>query len=127
MMLHCSPIRTALHFLCMDNAEKPSQLECSRNLKESTQDQNAISFHAAQPAQECGNGLACHSENHQLFVSLTLDAQELWGLERLLKHCADTLAHTQAVAYGGMKINQEVQQSKCSEKLVIFMFDHGHV
>ena len=48
--------------------------------------------------------------HHQLYVSLTLDAQELWALERQLKLSPDMLTHIPTVV-SSMKFIQQVQDS----------------
>ena len=68
----------------------------------------------------------------QLYAFLILVAEELWDLEKQLMHFADMLAHILTMV-SGMKFNRRVQdfffansqQSKCTEKIVIFMYDHG--
>ena len=46
--------------------------------------------------------------HHQLYVPLTLDAQELWALDEQLKLSADMLTHIPTVVFG-MKFSQQVQ------------------
>ena len=68
----------------------------------------------------------------QLYAFLILVVQELWDPEKQLMHFADMLTHIPTVV-SGMKFNRRVQdfffassqQSKCTEKIVIFMYDHG--
>ena len=65
-----------------------------------------------------------------MYPSFTLDARQLWDLERQSKLSADMLTHIPKVVFG-MKFIQQVQdsflsqQSKCTEKLVISMHDPG--
>ena len=114
LMTHGVHVREAHRFSQLDTlkSQRPGQSECFIELKESADIDSDFSFHATQSVA-CENGLAFHTENSApptVFVFLTLDAHELWVLERQLKHFADMLTHISIVDFG-MKYIQQAQDS----------------
>ena len=111
-----------------------SQFECSKNLLEPTEDQSAFSFHAARPVQVCGNGPAFHNENSMppAVCILDLGCARALGSRKAFEAFCSMLAHIQTVSLwyeiqptSSRFFFENVQQSKCTGKLVIFIYDHG--
>ena len=85
-----------------ENVEIPLQSEYSAKSEETAGDKSAFShFMPRSLFLACENGLAFTQRilHHQMYVPLTLDAQELWAPERQLKLSADMLIFTICILY----------------------------
>ena len=119
---------------CSAETEVPSHPEGFVETKESDEQQSAFSFHTVQTDLACETGLAFHTENSAppTVCILDLGCTRAMGSRRAVEaFCRYVDSHPnsglwyeiQPTSSGFFFANS--QQSKCSEKLVIFMYDNG--
>ena len=106
---------------------------CSTEIEEPSQ-QSAFSFHTVQTDLACENGLAFHTENSAppTVCILDLGCTRAMGSRRAVEaFCRYVDSHPNSGLWYEIQPTSSrfffanSQQSKCTEKLVIFMYDHG--
>ena len=96
---------------CNDNQHQcPEKLVCSKVRLHGSHWQKAHHCFHIDTLKRQRYHLILSALHHQLYVSLTLDAQGLGALDEQLKRFAVMLAHIQSVD-SGMKFSQQVQDS----------------
>ena len=114
--------------------ETPSQSECFSEKKESDEQQSAFSFHTVQTDLACEKGLAFHTENSAppTVCILDLGCTRAMGSRRAVEaFCRYVDSHPNSGLWyeiqptSSRSFFANSQQSKCTEKLVIFMYDNG--
>ena len=115
-------------------SEIPSHPEGSVETEESGEQQRAFSFHIRQPDLACENGLAFHTENSEppTVCILDLGCTRAMGSRRAVEAvCRYVDSHPSSGLWYEIQPTSSrfffanSQQSKCPEKLVIFMYDNG--
>ena len=116
-----------------EETEIPSHPECSEETEESDEQQSAFSFHIIQPDLACENGLAFHTENSAppTVCILDLGCTRAMGSRRAVEaFCRYVDSHPNSGLWYEIQPTSSrfffanSQQSKCTEKLVIFMHDN---
>ena len=119
---------------CSTEIEVPSHSECFAETKESDEQQSAFSFHTVQTDLACEKGLAFHTENSAppTVCILDLGCTRAMGSRRAVEaFCRYVDSHPNSGLWYEVQPTSSrfffanSQQSKCTEKLVIFMYDHG--
>ena len=122
---------------CSAETEAPSHSECFAETKESDEQQSAFSFHTVQTdlaCLACEKGLACHTENSAppTVCILDLGCTRAMGSRRAVEaFCRYVDSHPNRGLWYEIQPTSSrfffanSQQSKCTEKLVMFMYDHG--
>ena len=119
---------------CSAETEVPSQSECFAETKESDEHQSAFSFHTVQTDLACEKGLAFHTENSAppTVCILDLGCTRAMGSRRAVEvFCRYVGSHPNSGLWYEIQPTSSrfffanSQQFKCTEKLVIFMYDHG--
>ena len=117
-----------------EETEIPSHPERSEETEESDEQQSAFSFHIKQPDLACENGLVFHTENSAppTVRILDLGCTRAMGSRRAVEaFCSYVGSHPNSGLWYEIQPTSSrfffanSQQSKCSEKLVIFMYDNG--
>ena len=116
-----------------EKLEIPGQSECFQEWKGSADIKNDFSFHATQ-SDACQNGLAFHTENSAppTVCILDLGCTRAMGSRKAVEaFCRYVDSHKDCGLWYEIHPTSSrfffanSQQSKCTEKLVIFMYDHG--
>ena len=133
--LHGSHWQKARHCFHMDALQRvPSHSECFAETKESDEQQSAFSFHTVQTDLACEKGLAFHTENSAppTVCILDLGCTRAMGSRRAVEaFCRYVDSHPNSGLWYEIQPTSSrfffanSQQSKCTEKHVIFMYDHG--
>ena len=119
---------------CSAETEVPSQSECFAETKESDEHQSAFSFHTVQTDLACEKGLAFHTENSAppTVCILDLGCTRAMSSRRAVEvFCRYVDSHPNSGLWYEIQPTSSrfffanSQQFKCTEKLVIFMYDHG--
>ena len=119
---------------CSTEIEVPSHSEFFAETKESDEQQSAFSFHTVQTDLACEKGLAFHTENSAppTVCILDLGCTRAMGSRRAVEaFCRYVDSHPNSGLWYEIQPTSSrfffanSQQSKCTEKLVIFMYDHG--
>ena len=119
---------------CSTEIEAPCHSECFAETKESDEQQSAFSFHTVQTDLACEKGLAFHTENSAppTVCILDLGCTRAMGSRRAVEaFCRYVDSHPNSGLWYEIQPTSSrfffanSQQSKCTEKLVIFMYDHG--
>ena len=114
--------------------ETPHQSENFSKKKTSDEQQSAFAFHAEQPDLACEKGLAFHTENSAppTVCILDLGCTRAMGSRRAVEaFCRYVDSHPNSGLWYEIQPTSSrfffanSQQSKCTEKLVIFMYDNG--
>ena len=117
-----------------EKTEIPSHPERSEETEESDEQKSAFSFHIVQLDLACENGLAFHSDNSAppTVCILDLGCTGAMGSRRAVEaFCSYVDSHPNSgLWYGTQPTSSRFffansQQSKCTGKLVIFMYDNG--
>ena len=117
-----------------EETEIPSHPERSAETEESDEQQSAFSFHIIQPDLACENGLAFHTGNSAppTVCILDLGCTRAMGSRRAVEaFCRYADSHPNSGLWYEIQpassrfLFANSQQSKCTEKLVIFMYDNG--
>ena len=117
-----------------EETEIPSHPERSAETEESDEQQSAFSFHIIQPDLACENGLAFHTGNSAppTVCILYLGCTRAMGSRRAVEaFCRYADSHPNSGLWYEIQpassrfLFANSQQSKCTEKLVIFMYDNG--
>jgi len=117
-----------------EKTEIPSHLERSEETAESDEQKSAFSFHIIQPDLACENGLAFHSDNSAppTVCILDLGCTRAMGSRRAVEaFCSYVDSHPNSGLWYEIQPTSSrfffanSQQSKCTGKLVIFMYDNG--
>ena len=117
-----------------EETEIPSHPEGSGEKEESGEQQSAFSFHIRQPDLACEKGLAFHTENSAppTVCILDLGCTRAMGSRRAVEaFCSYVDSHPNSRLWYEIQPTSlrfffaNSQQSKCTEKLVIFMYDNG--
>ena len=115
-------------------AEIPSHPEGPVETEESDEQPSAFSFHIRQPELACENGLAFHTENSAppTVCILDLGCTRAMGSRRAVEaFCRYVGSHPNSGLWYEIQPTSSrfffaiSPQSKCTEKLVIFMYDNG--
>ena len=121
---------------CSIEIEEPSEQfshGCSIEIEEPSE-QSAFSFHTVETDLACEKGLAFHSENSAppTVCILDLGCTRAMGSRRAVEaFCRYVDSHPNSGLWYEIQPTSSrfffanSQQSKCTEKLVIFMYDHG--
>ena len=118
---------------CSSQEEEPSQYECSEQSEESSEKDCAFSFHA-NPVDACEKGLAFHVENSAPPTVCILDlgcTRAMGSRKAVDSFCRYVDSHPNSGLWYEIHPTRSrfffanSQQSKCTEKIVIFMYDHG--
>ena len=113
--------------------EKPAQLECSDQTEESTEKDGVFSFHIKQ-VDACENGLSFRTENSAPPTVCILDlgcTRAMGSRKAVYAFCRYVDSHPNSGLWYEIQPTSSrlffanSQQSKCTEKIVIFMYDHG--
>ena len=116
-----------------EETEVPSYPERSEETEESGQ-QSAFTFHIRQPDLACENGLAFHTENSAPPTVCILDlgcTRAMCSRRAVEAFCSYVDTHPNRGLGNEIQPTSSrfffahSQQSKCTEKLVIFMYDNG--
>ena len=116
-----------------ENVEIPYQSECSADTEVSAEEKNALSFHTTQGVQACENGLAFRTENSAppTVCILDLGCTRAMGSRMAVEaFCRHVDSHPNSSLWYEIHPTSsrfffaKSQQSKCTEKLVIFMYDN---
>ena len=119
---------------CSTEIEVPSHSECFAETKESGENQSAFSFHTEQTDLACEKRLAFHTENSAppTVCILDLGCTRAMGSRRAVEaFCRYVDSHPNSELWYEIQPTSSrfffanSQQSKCTEKLVICMYDHG--
>jgi len=114
--------------------EVPSHPEGSEETEESGEQQSAFSFHIRQPDLACEKGVAFHTENSAppTVCILDLGCTRAMGSRRAVEaFCSYVDSHPKSGLWYEIQPTSprfffaNSQQSKCIEKLVIFMYDNA--
>ena len=113
--------------------ERPSQYEGSGQTEESFEKDEVFSFHT-NPVDACEKGLAFHTENSAppTVCILDLGCTRAMGSRKAVDACCRYVdSHPNSGLWYELHPTRSrfffanSQQSKCTEKIVIFMYDHG--
>ena len=113
--------------------ERPSQYEGSDQTEESSEKNGAFSFHT-NPVDACEKGLSFHTENSAppTVCILDLDCTRAMGSRKAVDVFSRYVdSHPNSGLWYEIHPTSSrfffanSQQSKCTEKIVIFMYDHG--
>jgi len=119
---------------CSVETEVPSHSEGFVETKESDEQQSAFSFHTVQTDLACEKGLAFHTENSAppTVCILDLGCTRAMGSRRAVEAFRRYVdSHPNSGLWCEIQPTSSrfffanSQQSKCTEKLVIFMYDNG--
>ena len=119
---------------CSAETEVPSHPEGFVETKEPDEQQSAFSFHTVQTDLACEKGLAFHTENSAppTVCILDLGCTRAMGSRRAVEaFCRYADSHPNSGLWYEIQPTSsrfffaKSQQSKCTEKLVIFMYDNG--
>ena len=119
---------------CSAETEVPSHPEGFVETKEPDEQQSAFSFHTVQTDLACEKGLASHTENSAppTVCILDLGCTRAMGSRRAVEaFCRYADSHPNSGLWYEIQPTSsrfffaKSQQSKCTEKLVIFMYDNG--
>ena len=117
-----------------EETEIPSHPKRSEETEESGERQSAFSFHIRQPDLACETGLAFHTENSAppTVCILVLGCTRAMGSRRAVEaFCSYVDSHPNSGLWYEIQPTSSrfffeiSQQSKCTEALVIFMYDNG--
>jgi len=117
-----------------EETEIPSHPEGSGETEESGEQQSAFSFHIRQPDLACEKGLAFHTGNSAppTVCILDLGCTRAMGSRRAVEaFCSYVDSHPNSRLWYEIQPTSmrfffaNSQQFKCTEKLVIFMYDNG--
>ena len=116
-----------------EQTEKPSQFECCGQTEESSEKDSVFSFHTNQ-VDACEKGLAFHTENSAppTVCILDLGCTRAMGYRKAVDaFCRYVDSHPNSGLWYEIQPTSSrfffanSQQSKGTEKIVIFMYDHG--
>ena len=117
-----------------EKTEIPSYSQRSEEIEESDEQESAFSFRIIQPDLACENGLAFHTENSAppTVCIFDLGCTRAMGLRRAVEaFCSYVDSHPNSGPWYEIQPTSSrfffaiSQQPKCTEKLVIFMYDNG--
>ena len=113
--------------------ERPSQHESSDQTEESSEEDGVFSFHT-NPVDACEKGLSFHTENSAPLTVCILDlgcTRAMGSRKAVDAFCRYVGSHPNSGLWYEIHPTSSrfffanSQQSKCTEKIVIFMYDHG--
>ena len=113
--------------------ERPSQHESCDQTEESSEEDGVFSFHT-NPVDACDKGLSFHTENSAPATVCILDlgcTRAMGSRKPVDAFCGYVGSHPNSGLWYEIHPTSSrfffanSQQSKCTEKIVIFMYDHG--
>ena len=116
-----------------DQTEKPAQFECSGQAKESSEKDSVFSSHTQQ-VDACEEGLSFHTQNSAPPTVCILDlacTRAMGSRKAVDAFCRYVGPHPKSRLWYEIQPTSSrfffanSQQSICTEKIVIFMYDHG--